>query len=89
VLLGANLTANLIIGLEFLTLFNALGGTALFAIFGALSLVAIAFVARLAPETKGRELEEIRGYWENDASWPAERTGRFARAGERVPTETH
>jgi sugar porter (SP) family MFS transporter len=88
VLLGANLTANLIIGLEFLTLFNALGGTALFAIFGGLSLVAIAFVARLAPETKGRELEEIRAYWLNDASWPEPRTGRFARDAERVPTET-
>jgi hypothetical protein len=90
VLLAANLTANLIIGLEFLTVFNALGGAALFAIFGALSLAAIAFVGRLAPETKGRELEEIRGYWENDASWPepAAATGRFARTGERVPTES-
>jgi MFS family permease len=90
VLLGANLTANLIIGLEFLTVFNALGGVALFAIFGGLSLAAIAFVWRLAPETKGRELEEIRGYWTNGARWPDEpaaaRSGRFARGGDRVPT---
>ena len=34
--------------------------------FGVLALAAMVFVHRLAPETKGRRLEEIRQYWEND-----------------------
>jgi hypothetical protein len=29
------------------------------------------FVWRLAPETKGRELESIQEYWENGGHWPA------------------
>jgi MFS transporter, SP family, galactose:H+ symporter len=28
-------------------------------------------VYRYAPETKGRQLEEIRHFWENGGRWPA------------------
>ena len=42
--------------------------------FGALAIAGFVFVHRLAPETKGRNLEEIRHYWENGARWP-EATG--------------
>jgi SP family galactose:H+ symporter-like MFS transporter len=83
VLLAANLSANLVIGLAFLSIFESLGGTATFAIFGALSVVAAVFCWRFAPETQGRELEEIRGYWENGGKWPAEppeASGRFSRS---------
>lgn len=69
-LLATDLTANLIIGLVFLSMFRALGGATMFSIFLALAVFALLFVFRYAPETKGRELEEIRGYWENDAHWP-------------------
>ncbi|MBA3389728.1 MAG: MFS transporter, partial [Rubrobacter sp.] len=50
--------------------------------FLVLSLFAIGFVYVLAPETKGRQLEEIRAYWYNGGSWPDEAeasTGREAR----------
>jgi MFS family permease len=82
VLLAANLSANLVIGLVFLSVFESLGGTATFAIFGGLSLVAAAFTWRFAPETQGRELEEIRGYWENGGEWPSRPSGRFSRSTE-------
>ena len=34
--------------------------------------MALVFVYRLAPETKGRALEDIRGYWDNGGRWPDE-----------------
>jgi hypothetical protein len=82
-MLTADLVANLIIGLYFLSALDSLGGTATFAMFAALALVSFAFVWWLAPETKGRPLEAIRAYWENGGRWPAEATDgapRFARA---------
>jgi hypothetical protein len=36
-----------------------------------MAALAWVFVFKLAPETKGRELEEIRHYWENGGSWTA------------------
>ena len=71
-MLTADLVANLIIGLYFLSALDALGGTTTFAMFAALALVSFAFVWKLAPETKGRPLEAIRGYWENGGRWPTE-----------------
>ena len=93
-MLTADLVANLIIGLYFLSALDALGGTATFAMFAALALVSFAFVWWLAPETKGRPLEAIRGYWENGGRWPAEpdeAAPRFTREDEPViasPAET-
>jgi SP family arabinose:H+ symporter-like MFS transporter len=69
-MLTANLAANLVIALYFLSALESLGGTATFALFAALAAIAFAFVWWLAPETKGRPLEDIRAYWENGGSWP-------------------
>ena len=85
-MLTANLTANLVIALYFLSALESLGGTATFAMFAALAAAAFAFVWWLAPETKGRPLEDIRDYWENGGRWPEgpePAPGRFARAPER------
>ena len=71
-MLTADLVANLIIGLYFLSALETLGGTATFAMFAALAALSFAFVWWLAPETKGRPLEAIRGYWENGGRWPEE-----------------
>jgi SP family arabinose:H+ symporter-like MFS transporter len=88
-MLAADLIANLIIALYFLSAMETLGGTATFAIFAALAVVAWLFIWWLAPETKGRPLEAIRAYWENDGRWPepgAAEPSRFVRdAPERAP----
>jgi MFS transporter, SP family, arabinose:H+ symporter len=86
-MLTANLAANLVIALYFLSALESLGGTATFALFAALAAIAFAFVWWLAPETKGRPLEDIRAYWENGGSWPEGKRAAVAgalraRAGE-------
>jgi MFS transporter, SP family, galactose:H+ symporter len=68
----ADLFANFIVGVVFLSALGALGGSLTFGIFLLLSLFAIAFVYALAPETKGRQLEAIRAYWYNGGRWPDE-----------------
>jgi len=71
-MLTADLFANFIVGVVFLGALGALGGSVTFGIFLALALVSFSFVYILAPETKGRPLEEIRTYWYNGGSWPEE-----------------
>ena len=72
VMLTANLVANAAVASVFLTLLSSLGGAGTFVIFGLLAVAAFGFVFTLAPETKGRPLEDIRHFWENGGSWPAE-----------------
>jgi MFS transporter, SP family, galactose:H+ symporter len=87
-MLTANLGANVLIALYFLSVLESLGGTATFGMFAALAAIAFAFVWWLAPETKGRPLEDIRAYWENGGRWPESRSGRrgalHAHAGARA-----
>lgn len=68
-LLTSDLVANLIVAQVFLVALDSAGGGWTFGAFMALSIIAWIFVLRLAPETKGRSLEEIRGYWDNGARW--------------------
>jgi sugar porter (SP) family MFS transporter len=69
-MLTSNLVANAIVAATFLTMLHSLGGAGAFAVFGALAVVALAVVYRYAPETKGRQLEEISHFWENGGRWP-------------------
>jgi MFS transporter, SP family, galactose:H+ symporter len=69
-MLTSNLIANAIVAAVFLTMLHSLGGAGVFAVFGALAVVALAVVYRYAPETMGRQLEEIRHFWENGGRWP-------------------
>ena len=68
-MLTVNLTANALIAGFFLTMLHSLGGARSFAVFGTLALVSLVFVYRHAPETKGRQLEDIRHFWENGGHW--------------------
>jgi MFS transporter, SP family, galactose:H+ symporter len=69
-MLTSNLVANAIVAAVFLTMLHSLGGAGTFAVFAVLALVAFGFVYRSAPETKGRQLEEISHFWENGGRWP-------------------
>ena len=68
-MLLADLIGNVLIAQFFLPTFNIIGGKGVFALFFALAAIAFAWVAWLAPETKGRPLETIRLYWENGRNW--------------------
>lgn len=71
-MLTANLTANALIESTFLTMLNSLGGAWMFTILGLLAVTGFFLIHRFAPETKGRQLEEIRHFWENHGRWPDE-----------------
>jgi SP family galactose:H+ symporter-like MFS transporter len=71
-MLTSDLVANVIVAAIFLSLLQRLGGAGTFAVFGILAIAAFLFIFKLAPETKGRPLEDIRGYWENGGRWPEE-----------------
>jgi SP family galactose:H+ symporter-like MFS transporter len=70
-MLTSDLVANVIVGLVTLQMLKAWGGSGTFMFFGAMAVLAFIFIAKLAPETKGRPLDDIRHYWENDGHWPA------------------
>ena len=73
-MLTANLTANALIESVFLTMLNNLGGAWMFTVFALLASAGFVMVYRFAPETKGRQLEDIRHFWENNGRWPDETT---------------
>jgi MFS family permease len=75
-MLTSDLFANFIVGVVFLNALGALGGSVTFGIFLALAILSLLFIYRLAPETKGRQLESIRGYWYNGGRWPEETEAR-------------
>lgn len=79
-MLTADLVANWIIANFFLSAMERVGGAVSFGFFAVMAVLAWVFVFKLAPETKGRELEEIRHYWENGGKWvqDPERTGSAA-----------
>ncbi len=69
VMLTSNLVANAIVAASFLTMLHTLGGAGTFGVLALLAVVAFVFVHRYAPETKGRQLEDIRHFWENGGRW--------------------
>lgn len=71
-LLTADLFANIVVALFFLNALTVIGGAATFAVFLVLSVGALIFCYMLAPETKGRRLEDIGYYWKNGAKWPSD-----------------
>jgi sugar porter (SP) family MFS transporter len=73
-MLTSTLVANAIVAAGFLTMLHSLGGSGAFGVFGVFALIAFAVVYKYAPETRGRQLEDIRYFWENNGSWPDEVT---------------
>ena len=79
----ANWSANLFISVTFLTAVSALGKDIVFWIYAAFAVVAVVFVWRFVPETKGHTLEEVEVYWTHDRHWPDAPT-----ESERAPAAT-
>lgn len=69
VMLTCDLVANAAVSMFFLTVLHALGGAETFALFGVAAVAALGFVWRLAPETRGRSLEDIRHFWADGGRW--------------------
>ena len=64
----ANWGFNLIVSLTFLNLVGAVGSSGAFLVYGVLSVVALAFIAMMVPETKGRSLEQIEAALDGETS---------------------
>jgi sugar porter (SP) family MFS transporter len=77
-MLAADRVGNAVIVGVFLTMLNSIGGAGTFAVFEILAVASFAFAYRFAPETKGRQLEDIRHLWENAGRRPADRTGALS-----------
>jgi MFS family permease len=69
-LLLPNLAANFLLAQFFLGALSVLGGATTFAGLLAVTVAAWLYLFRRAPETRGRTLEEIHEYWQNDRTWP-------------------
>jgi sugar porter (SP) family MFS transporter len=61
----ANWGFNLIVSATFLNLVGAFGSAGAFLVYAVLSLAALAFIALLVPETKGRSLEQIEASFDS------------------------
>jgi len=86
-MLTSDLVANVVVASVFLTLLTQLGGVGTFVVFGLMAIAAFAFVFKLAPETKGRPLEDIRHFWEHGGSWPTETGARVGDTSSRATTD--
>ena len=72
----ANWSANLLITVTFLSLITAIGKSWTFWIYAIFAGLAIAFIWRFVPETRGRRLESIDRYWTEGRRWPKSGTQR-------------
>src|SRR5438094_511706 len=60
---AANWSANFVVSLTFPLLRASLGSSRTFVLYALFAVIAIAFVARRVPETRGKTLEEIAADW--------------------------
>lgn len=86
-MLTSDLIANAIVVGVFLTMLTSLGGAVTFGTFGLLAAASFVFVYRYAPETNGRQLEDIRHFWENGGRWPDTLPPPAPPEGRRSPPE--
>jgi len=64
----ANWTCNYIVSLTFLTLVDFLGTSGAFWLYAVIGLLALWFVIKKIPETKGKEFKEIQSYFKKKAA---------------------
>ena len=88
-MLTADLVGNLLIAQFFLSVLGDIGGVWTFTMFLALATISLGYVWWLAPETKGRPLESIRGYWENGGRWPDDKAVESAARRDGADSRRH
>jgi MFS transporter, SP family, galactose:H+ symporter len=64
----ANWAFNLVVTLTFLDLLAVLGKPATFLLYAAMGVLALAFIQRRVPETRGRSLEQIEADWQHNGT---------------------
>ena len=72
VLLAFDLLGNIFVIQWFTALGNAIGAEMVWGMFAVLAIFGVFFVGKFAPETKGRDVDDVRKFWENGGKWPAE-----------------
>jgi sugar porter (SP) family MFS transporter len=65
----SNWIANFVVSITFLSLISSIGSAATFWLYAAIGIFTLIFCWVLVPETKGRTLEQIEGYWMNKRQW--------------------
>jgi sugar porter (SP) family MFS transporter len=65
---AANWGSNFVVALTFLSLLDAIGRPGTFWLYAFVGVVALVFVLRLVPETKGKTLEQIEAGWRSRRS---------------------
>ncbi|KAJ1694483.1 hypothetical protein LUZ63_011181 [Rhynchospora breviuscula] len=65
----ANRVSSGLVAMSFLSICNAISVSGAFFIFGFLSALAVAFMYRFVPETKGKNLEQIEVLFGDDGEW--------------------
>jgi MFS transporter, SP family, galactose:H+ symporter len=63
----ANWVCNYIVSLTFLSLIDFLGTAGAFWLYAVIGLIALWFVCKRVPETKGKTLQQIQKYWKHQA----------------------
>lgn len=76
----ANWLANLVVAVSYLSIISAIGGSATFWGYAAISVASLLYMVRAVPETKGRSLSEI----ERDLRGTGGSSGTSPRAGHAV-----
>lgn len=59
----SNWLANYFVSLTFLSLIDDIGASMTFWLYAIICLIALIFVVKLVPETKGKTLEQIQAFW--------------------------
>ncbi|MEM1282931.1 MAG: sugar porter family MFS transporter [Chlamydiota bacterium] len=62
----ANWGSNFIVSMTFLTILHHLGPSITFLLYAGVGVLTVIFVYRFIPETKGKTLEEINSFWQEE-----------------------
>lgn len=62
----ANWGSNFLVSMTFLSILHEFGPSVTFLLYAAVGVITVIFVWRFIPETKGKTLEEINSFWQED-----------------------